>query len=100
MPVIAPADIPMRETDIVVIGSMSREPIRHQLLARGVPIDLTIAGLTTEFTKNNARFVDVTSTFGGEAQAERDFKLQGEETSVFVEPISGRRCTTEKVIVL
>ena len=27
----------------------------------------------------------------GEAQAERDFKLQGEETSVFVEPISGRR---------
>ncbi|HVR71812.1 MAG TPA: beta-L-arabinofuranosidase domain-containing protein [Vicinamibacteria bacterium] len=27
----------------------------------------------------------------GEAQAERDFNLQGEETSVFVEPISGRR---------
>jgi hypothetical protein len=27
----------------------------------------------------------------GEAQAERDYKMQGEETSVFVEPISGRR---------
>jgi DUF1680 family protein len=27
----------------------------------------------------------------GEAQAERDFNLQGEETSVYVEPISGRR---------
>jgi DUF1680 family protein len=27
----------------------------------------------------------------GEAQAEREFNLQGEETSVFVEPISGRR---------
>jgi DUF1680 family protein len=27
----------------------------------------------------------------GEAQAERDYNLQGEETSVFVEPISGRR---------
>ncbi|HEY7510082.1 MAG TPA: DUF6805 domain-containing protein, partial [Vicinamibacteria bacterium] len=27
----------------------------------------------------------------GEAQAEREFNLQGEETSVFVEPTSGRR---------
>jgi FlaA1/EpsC-like NDP-sugar epimerase len=37
LPVIAPADIPMRETDVVVIGSMSRDPIRHQLVATGLP---------------------------------------------------------------
>ena len=33
----------------------------------------------------------VTFVHPGEAQAEREFNLQGEETSVFVEPISGRR---------
>ena len=36
LPVIAPSDIPMCEPDVVVIGSMSRDPIRNQLLSSGV----------------------------------------------------------------
>ena len=36
LPVIAPAAIPAHRTDFVVVGSMSREPIRLQLLALGV----------------------------------------------------------------
>jgi hypothetical protein len=35
--VIAPSLIPARPVDAVVVGSMSREPIRQQLLALGVP---------------------------------------------------------------
>jgi hypothetical protein len=39
LPVIAPADIPNSEVDVIVVGSMSRDPIRRQLLALGVQSD-------------------------------------------------------------
>lgn len=45
--VIAPADIPSRDVDAVVIGSMSRDPILKQLLALGVPSTAILAPAVT-----------------------------------------------------
>lgn len=49
--VIAPADIPARPVDVIVIGSMSREPIRAQLRALGVPPGRIAMPRVTESTE-------------------------------------------------